>query len=701
MPAGDYHADRTLFELFQHGPWVLGFLVLLGLRRRREGRLEDLACLRGLRALGDHLARRPWIVYAATAGWAVVLIAVALRRHLAFDTATDLALFEQAFWSTSRGDFLHSSIIAQTGSSVGDRVLLADHLVFLHLLLTPFYLLMPSPIILIVAQAVMLALGAIPLYWLARDRFPGHVLAVVLPLAYLLYQPLRMPNRYDYHAAALVPPLFLFALYFMEKARWGRMTLFLVLAGLLKETLPAAGAMVGMYLFFARRRRVLGLTLACAFALWFYVGVAWIAPAFNDGGYRHLERYAAFGRTTLPETLVGLVHNPSAILGGLSAFPFRKLNYLVDLLGPVAFLPVLAPARLLLGLPFLAQNLLADSWVQTSIYSHYSVELVAFVFFAAVSGATTLARWRSARADAGDTDRSYRWIAGALVATTFLFHGWSEMFYLRWYTPPPNHVALNAVLASVPPDAGVSTLTRLAPHLAHRKTLYIFPKIGEADAPVADLVVLDRHLVGGARGYGANRWEVQRFEPELAALPAKGYEKVLDRDGILVFRRYPMSRLLLPTDVPVVGDWTGTGWPTHGVFRRGTWRLDANGNDRWDGCDVDRCFTFGLPTDVPVVGDWTGTGRAHVGVFHDGTWALDVNGNGWWDGCGVDACLSFGQAGDVPVVGDWTGRGRWSIGVFRDGAWFLDVNGNGRWDGCDVDACIPGKPRDGSPLGAW
>jgi 4-amino-4-deoxy-L-arabinose transferase-like glycosyltransferase len=169
-----------------------------------------------------------------------------------------------------------------------------------------------------------------------------------------------------------------------------------------------------------------------------------------------------------------------------------------------------------------------------------------------------------------------------------------------------------------------------------------------------------------------------------------------------VGRGYRMSRFGELTDVPVVGDWTGTGWSKNGVFRRGAWCLDLNGNDQWDGCRVDACTRFGLPADLPVVGDWTGTGRAKIGIFREGGWALDVNGNGRWDGCGVDACLTFGLPGDVPVVGDWTGTGRTSIGVFRHGAWFLDRNGNGRWDGCGVDACIDaGVLPDRSPLDAW
>ena len=58
--------------------------------------------------------------------------------------------------------------------------------------------------------------------------------------------------------------------------------------------------------------------------------------------------------------------------------------------------------------------------------------------------------------------------------------------------------------------------------------------------------------------------------------------------------------------------------------------------------------------DLPVTGCWDGTGAAKIGVFRKGQWFLDLNGNRSWDGCGTDACIaSFGVAGDIPVVGEW------------------------------------------------
>ena len=152
-----------------------------------------------------------------------------------------------------------------------------------------------------------------------------------------------------------------------------------------------------------------------------------------------------------------------------------------------------------------------------------------------------------------------------------------------------------------------------------------------------------------------------------------------------------------PGDLPVAGDWNGSGFAKIGVFRNGHWYLDANGNGTWDKCGTDLCPKFGQAGDLPVAGNWNGGITAGVGVFRAGTWYLDYNGNGAWDGCqqdgGQDLCLygSFGQAGDLPAAGDWNGDGKAKVGVFRAGKWYLDYNGNGVWDGCDIDRCYFGN----------
>ena len=74
----------------------------------------------------------------------------------------------------------------------------------------------------------------------------------------------------------------------------------------------------------------------------------------------------------------------------------------------------------------------------------------------------------------------------------------------------------------------------------------------------------------------------------------------------------------IPSDRPAVGDWNNDGKDEIGVYRpgSGTWLLDANGNRTWDGCGTDLCLgPFGLSGDLPLAGDWTGTGGDKIGVF--------------------------------------------------------------------------------------
>ena len=72
-------------------------------------------------------------------------------------------------------------------------------------------------------------------------------------------------------------------------------------------------------------------------------------------------------------------------------------------------------------------------------------------------------------------------------------------------------------------------------------------------------------------------------------------------------------------------------------------------------------FTLGNPNDVPITGDWDGSGRTQIGAYRpsNSTFYLgDVNGIS-------PTAIQFGESGDVPITGDWTGSGKTQIGVYR------------------------------------
>jgi glucose/arabinose dehydrogenase len=165
-------------------------------------------------------------------------------------------------------------------------------------------------------------------------------------------------------------------------------------------------------------------------------------------------------------------------------------------------------------------------------------------------------------------------------------------------------------------------------------------------------------------------------------------------------------------DIPVAGDWNGSGTSKVGIFRQGfLWILDTNGNGAFQN-GVDQSIAFGgISGDIPIVGDWNGSGTSKIGIFRQGfLWVLDHNGDGVLTNVnqgGGDRVFAFGGiSGDVPVVGDWNGDGRDKPGIFRNGfLWVLDVNGNYQFDGTAIgqDLAFPfgGISGDRPIVGRW
>ena len=168
-------------------------------------------------------------------------------------------------------------------------------------------------------------------------------------------------------------------------------------------------------------------------------------------------------------------------------------------------------------------------------------------------------------------------------------------------------------------------------------------------------VATDHPLVGKWKRAGEDRIAIFRPSENKWHLDFNGNEtlqscKIDKCSGFSIFQ---------VGDVPVAGDWIGRGISQLGLFRpsTGEWFLDRKNNRAWNGCKKDVCISsFGGVGDLPVSGDWDGTGISKIGVFRPSTgeWFLDLSGNGTWDGPTVDGYVAgYGQAGDIPVVGKW------------------------------------------------
>src|SRR5256714_1609012 len=80
------------------------------------------------------------------------------------------------------------------------------------------------------------------------------------------------------------------------------------------------------------------------------------------------------------------------------------------------------------------------------------------------------------------------------------------------------------------------------------------------------------------------------------------------------------------------------------------------------GTPVNVQCVFGSPDGIPVTGDFNGDGVTEVGIYRRGEWFIDVNGNGVWDE--GDLYAKLGSENDLPITGDWDGDGETDIRIF-------------------------------------
>src|SRR3954468_3766733 len=163
------------------------------------------------------LARIPplTVLWAAIAAWAAGFASLSLLRQRAFATGRfDLGNMVQAVWSTAHGHPLRVTNLH------GDQALrLAAHVDPVLVLFAPLWWLWPSPDLLLVAQSVAIALGAWPVYWLARKHLGSQRAGLGFALAYLLYPPTTWLALNEFHPGGLAMPALLFAFWYLDEDR--------------------------------------------------------------------------------------------------------------------------------------------------------------------------------------------------------------------------------------------------------------------------------------------------------------------------------------------------------------------------------------------------------------------------------------------------------------------------------------------------
>lgn len=442
--------------------------------------------------------------------------AYSLQRHATFNTfAADLSYIDQPMWNTLHGRFLERTL----GDQQVPRV--AEHLEPIIIPIALIFYVWDDVRAILIVQTIFLALGALPVYWIAREQVSPtkgqssrEWVSLAFVAVYLMFPALQAANVADFHADPLIVASLLFAFWYATQRKYRAMWVWAIMAMLVKENLPTLTFMLGLYLLFAREtrdgtsphldslirafprsllteQRLHGLGLMVISLAWFYVATFLIvAPlarqVYGTQGPIYLSsRYAGFSGGA-----VGLLAGLGDTLALLRE-PDR-LRYLAGLFASVGGLALLAPEYLLLGLPVLIANLFSNFPGQYSGEQHYSAPLAPVFVIAAIYGFQRLSflsreRFRVMPPRHFVTALLIIWLLACSLSYHYL-RGWTPLARdFDWPQRTPHHRLLARFANQIPPQASLSTTPPLHPHLAHRERIYGFPTVADADFVLLDV----------------------------------------------------------------------------------------------------------------------------------------------------------------------------------------------------------------------
>jgi uncharacterized membrane protein len=413
--------------------------------------------------------------------YVTILSYLSMLRYWAFADAWDLGGFVQAVYTATRGLPLVYTLNPFFYKGFPDSLafsFLGTHFSPVLYLLVPLYAVVQRPETLLFVQSLVIGLGGIPVYKLAK-RFHGEAVGLAFLGAYLVYPGNIGLNLDNFHPEAFIPAFMLFALYFFISRRFVLGTVFSALTAMVIEEgavlILALVAFMVLYQKAWRKRKELAFYSALAGGSLIYLLLAFEARTFygldptgftlalNSGNYQILGASFAW------DVPLAVLRSPGNVLPALAFDGLTKLSWLLVLLAPVALLPLLFPEGfLVLGLPWLAVAFLSNYRGYYSIYGIQQSFFIFCIFPCAVYGLRRL------HFDSADLKRTAFLVLACslIVGAAFDFN---PANYGSSFAVSDHARQIDRMVSLVPQGASVLTTSNIYPHLANRLEIYTVP----------------------------------------------------------------------------------------------------------------------------------------------------------------------------------------------------------------------------------
>jgi uncharacterized membrane protein len=426
----------------------------------------------------------------------------AVNRYLHFGNgAYDLGLFVQNIrgWASFTGPI--SEIKGP------DFNLLGDHFSPILAALAPLWWIWPSPVMLLVVQSLLMALGVVPLMvWARRDL--GQVASLVIGLAYGLSFGVLNAVNFDFHEIAFAVPIISLSVMFLGFRRHRMALIVAAPLVLVKEDLGITYiAALGLVLLI-RKEWLLGVTAFVGGVACSVLAITVVIPAFNPHGvYAYASQFTLDPGTMFRQVAVGF---------GMKAFTVFAV------LAISMFVAVRSPL-IILVLVNLVPRLLSSRQNDYSPFFHYNAIAVVLVLAAMIDALVHLrGKVKHPRAFLSVV------MTGSLVVTGVLWGLLQNPTYGLDLATSTQIAAFRSAISQIPRGATVLATNQLVPHLAASRDVAVF-SMSAVGRYSPDWIVADP----------ISLWPEMPAErqPRLQELQHDGYSIAYAHDGALVLRR--------------------------------------------------------------------------------------------------------------------------------------------------------------------
>lgn len=441
-----------------------------------------------------------YVVFIMALIYSIVFSYFTILKHRSFRSgALDLGVLVQSIASCAKGKLFINNVelyYSPSGSYFG------VHFAPILFLMVPFFCFIPSVETVLVIQSIVLGLGAIPVFLIAKHELNNNFSALFISITYLLNPLLHSINWYDFHTQSFFPLFILSSTYFLKRRRVFRYILCLILSLSTIEQAAYFLLVYALYCFWEMKTDFkinisigrFSFNLLIPFFT-FFTSFFWI---IFSSQFKNLinPNPPIFITASRGFNILDISH-PSEILGKALFYPdltlkalkfelHKKILYLLLTFAPGCFLSFLSPFTLIPAFLWLFLAILSNWRPYYSLGFQYTCFTLPFISVSTIEGIKVLMK---------EFDKiHFEMFSKRISLIIFLFeivlslftsplspvHKVGDYEFFRDYgisEPSILNMVVREIIFEIPEESSVLTTQNIFPHLSSNLNAYTIPPI--------------------------------------------------------------------------------------------------------------------------------------------------------------------------------------------------------------------------------